>query len=226
MNIRNNRNLNQGVKHFWSKLGDCSLNRWQVIYFLYSFSSHLHYSAQLYSLPSICYFSSTASSYVILKILKTEGPISDASFNPGCHIICWVYVCWTEYNHECIHGNKLIWLDLEKLGIDAQRDGPTYVRTYGRTDAHTHEQTVAGNATIAWGPNRPRVKIISWPTATTTAAETTRTTRTPAFWGYPPPLHDYSYYWPVHFESQVHTIDLFISDPKSKEGESRKIIKI
>ena len=50
----------------------------------------------------------------------------------------------------------------------------------------------------------------------------TRTTRTPAFWGYPPPPRDYPYYWPVHFESQVHTIDQFISDPKSKEGESRK----
>ena len=50
----------------------------------------------------------------------------------------------------------------------------------------------------------------------------TRTTRTPAFWGYPPPPRDFPYYWPVHFESQVHTIDQFISDPKSKEGESRK----
>ena len=54
----------------------------------------------------------------------------------------------------------------------------------------------------------------------------TRTTRTPAFWRYPPPPHDYPYYWPVHFESQVHTIDQFISDPKSKQGESRKIRKI
>ena len=53
----------------------------------------------------------------------------------------------------------------------------------------------------------------------------TRTTRTPAFWGYPPMPHDYPYYWPVHFESQVHTIDQFISDPKSKQGESRKIRK-
>ena len=33
----------------------------------------------------------------------------------------------------------------------------------------------------------------------------------------PPPPHDYPYYWPVHFESQVHTIDQFISDPKSKQ---------
>ena len=32
----------------------------------------------------------------------------------------------------------------------------------------------------------------------------TRTTRTPAFWEYPPPPHDYPYYW-------------FISDPKSKK---------
>ena len=40
----------------------------------------------------------------------------------------------------------------------------------------------------------------------------------------PPPPHDYPYYWPVHFESQVHTIDQFISDPKSKQDESRKIL--
>ena len=54
---------------------------------------------------------------------------------------------------------------------------------------------------------------------------TTRTTRTPAFWGYPPPPRDYPYYWPFCFESQVHTTDQFISDPKSKEGESRKKIE-
>ena len=34
----------------------------------------------------------------------------------------------------------------------------------------------------------------------------TRTTKTPAFWGYPPPPHDYPHYW-------------VISDPKSKEDE-------
>ena len=38
----------------------------------------------------------------------------------------------------------------------------------------------------------------------------------------PPPPHDYPYNWPVRFESQVHTIDQFISDPKWKQGESRK----
>ena len=34
----------------------------------------------------------------------------------------------------------------------------------------------------------------------------TRTTRTPAFWGYPPPPHDYPYHW-------------VILDPKSKEDK-------
>ena len=34
------------------------------------------------------------------------------------------------------------------------------------------------------------------------------------------------YYWSVYFESQVHIIDQLISDPKSKQGESRKIRKI
>ena len=33
----------------------------------------------------------------------------------------------------------------------------------------------------------------------------TRTTRMPAFWGYPLPPHDYPYYWPVHIGSQVKT---------------------
>ena len=40
------------------------------------------------------------------------------------------------------------------------------------------------------------------------------------------PPRDYPYYWPFRSESQVHTTDQFISDPKSKEGESRKIRKI
>ena len=34
------------------------------------------------------------------------------------------------------------------------------------------------------------------------------------------------YYWQVYFESQVHIIDQLISDPKSKQGERRKIRKI
>ena len=51
-------------------------------------------------------------------------------------------------------------------------------------------------------------------------------TRTPAFWGYPPPPHDYLHYWPVRFESQIYGIDQFILDPKSKQGESRKMRKI
>ena len=37
-------------------------------------------------------------------------------------------------------------------------------------------------------------------------SELTRTTRTPAFWGYPPPPHDYLYHW-------------VILDPKSKEDK-------
>ena len=67
-------------------------------------------------------------------------------------------------------------------------------------------------------PNN-RCWVSTWPTIT-------RTTRTPAFWGYPPPPHDYPHYWPVRFESQVHAIDQFISDSKSKQGESRKMRKI
>ena len=39
-----------------------------------------------------------------------------------------------------------------------------------------------------------------------TRPQTTRTTRTPAFWGYPPPPHDYPYHW-------------VILDPKSKEDK-------
>ena len=48
---------------------------------------------------------------------------------------------------------------------------------------------------------------------------TTRTTRTPAFWGYPPPPHDCPYYWPVHIGSQVKSIDQFILDSKSKQDK-------
>ena len=36
-------------------------------------------------------------------------------------------------------------------------------------------------------------------------AEITRTTRTPAFWAYPLPPHDYPYYLPFHIGSQVKT---------------------
>ena len=39
-----------------------------------------------------------------------------------------------------------------------------------------------------------------------TRPKLTRTTRTPAFWGYPPPPHDYPYHW-------------VILDPKSKEDK-------
>ena len=45
---------------------------------------------------------------MIFKILIIEGPISNASFIPRCHI-CGVHVCWTEYLYVCIYGNKLIW---------------------------------------------------------------------------------------------------------------------
>ena len=74
-------------------------------------------------------------------------------------------------------------------------------------------------------PALDQIMVWRWPDDKP-LSEPTRTTRTPAFWGYPPPPHDYPYYWPVHFESQVHTIDQFISDPMSKQDESRKIRKI
>ena len=79
-------------------------------------------------------------------------------------------------------------------------------------DAYMRQRTMSASAQMTWGLN-----------GTKPLSELTRTTRTPAFWGYPPPPHDNPYYWPVHFESQVHTIDQFISYPKSKQGESQKI---
>ena len=48
--------------------------------------------------------------------------------------------------------------------------------------------------------------ILVWQFSTQSLLETTRTTRTPAFWGYPPPPHDYPYYW-------------FILNPKSKQDK-------
>ena len=47
----------------------------------------------------------------------------------------------------------------------------------------------------------PRKNYLHW-----NKPEETRTTRTPAFWGYPPPPHDYPYHW-------------VILDPKSKEDK-------
>ena len=47
-----------------------------------------------------------------------------------------------------------------------------------------------------------------WPVSAKPLPEPTRTTRTPAFWGYPPPPHDYPDYW-------------VILDPKSKRYRSR-----
>ena len=44
------------------------------------------------------------------------------------------------------------------------------------------------------------------PDRTKPLPKSTRTTRTPAFWGYPPPPHDYPYHW-------------VILDPKSKEDK-------
>ena len=44
------------------------------------------------------------------------------------------------------------------------------------------------------------------PSGTEPDPEPTRITRTPAFWGYPPPPHDYPYHW-------------VILDPKSKDDK-------
>ena len=54
----------------------------------------------------------------------------------------------------------------------------------------------------------------------------TRTTRMPAFWGYTPPPHDYSYCWPVDFESHVHTTDQFILDPSQNRVKAEKLEKL
>ena len=45
----------------------------------------------------------------------------------------------------------------------------------------------------------------------------TRTTRTPAFWGYPPPPHDYPFYWVI--------LDLKSEEDKVKVKEFTKISK-
>ena len=51
------------------------------------------------------------------------------------------------------------------------------------------------------------VLIMAWGrTGDRPLSEPTRTTRTPAFWGYPPPPHDYPYHW-------------VILDPKSKDDK-------
>ena len=52
--------------------------------------------------------------------------------------------------------------------------------------------------------NPPKKSHLKWPYP----KYKTRTTRTPAFWGYPPPPHDYPYHW-------------VILDPKSKEDKAK-----
>ena len=47
---------------------------------------------------------------------------------------------------------------------------------------------------------------MTWEYCNNIIIDGTRTTRTPAFWGYPPPPHDYPYHW-------------VILDPKSKEDK-------
>ena len=51
---------------------------------------------------------------------------------------------------------------------------------------------------------------------------TTRTTRMPAFWGYPLLPHDYPCYCPVHIGSKACNIHHFILDPKSKQDKITK----
>ena len=50
----------------------------------------------------------------------------------------------------------------------------------------------------------------------------TRTTRTPAFWGYPPLPHDYPYYWPVHIGFKTRQSQSY----KSKEFAKTSNFKI
>ena len=58
------------------------------------------------------------------------------------------------------------------------------------------------------------VQVITWRRpGDKPLSEPTRTTRTPAFWGYPPPPNDYPYHW-------------VILDPKSKESQIHKLKKI
>ena len=66
-------------------------------------------------------------------------------------------------------------------------------RTDRRTDRQTDRQTENTIHRAAW-------------------SQLTRTTRTPAFWGYPPPPHDYPFHW-------------VILDPKSK-GDKVKVTNL
>ena len=48
-------------------------------------------------------------------------------------------------------------------------------------------------------PTVPNLKALTWKMASgiTKMQKSTRTTRTPAFWGYTPPPHDYPHYWVI-----------------------------
>ena len=51
-----------------------------------------------------------------------------------------------------------------------------------------------------WILSHGQIYTVIW-----TSLETTRTTRMPVFWGYPPPPHDYPYYWSVNIGSPIKT---------------------
>ena len=76
--------------------------------------------------------------------------------------------------------------------------------------AHITSQNKISMKFVPKGPinNIPAlVQIMAWRRpGDKPLSEPTRTTRTPAFWGYPPPPHDYPYHW-------------VILDPKSKDDK-------
>ena len=78
----------------------------------------------------------------------------------------------------------------------SHRQASSYKWMNRRTDEETDE---AGNDNTPLAL-APRGENDNKPTPAKTKA-----TRTPAFWGYTLPPHDYPYYWPVHIGSQVTT---------------------
>ena len=78
----------------------------------------------------------------------------------------------------------------------SHRQASSYKWMNRRTDEDTDE---AGNENTPLAL-APRGENDNKPTPAKT-----RATRTPAFWGYTLPPHDYPHYWPVHIGSQVKT---------------------
>ena len=107
----------------------------------------------------------------------------------------WHNIMWEIYHDMRLSGNRHNHWFRSRLGAVSLMS-PSHNSKQGLITKIFHCQTEASTGLI-----KDVVTLGNNPWT-----ELTRTTRTPAFWGYPPPPHDYPYHW-------------VILDPKSKEDK-------